>query len=259
MKIMRIAFKPRAKSPHLGWVQALRRPGRNTGRTAPASMQFLRPLQPLPTTSLHHHITSLNLTPHFHHSTLTQQHNRHFHHLHPTNFQFTATQPKRLSTITIREKSAPHAARHEAIHTLRRTSSTLRELTSQTRLAATTFHLQRTLTAKSAHAPQSQPPLTPPAAILIQRNSRIEETIARLSTEVARKQAAPAATPSHDSRSSAATASAHRHSSAPVESVHVAPWLKTAPPAVDIDQLTEQVIRQIDSRMIAHRERMGRY
>jgi hypothetical protein len=30
-----------------------------------------------------------------------------------------------------------------------------------------------------------------------------------------------------------------------------------APPAIDIGQLTEQVVRQIDNRIIAHRERMG--
>ncbi|MEO7143708.1 MAG: hypothetical protein ABI165_09425 [Bryobacteraceae bacterium] len=43
------------------------------------------------------------------------------------------------------------------------------------------------------------------------------------------------------------------------DTVHTAPWLKTpAAPTVNVEQLTDQVIRQIDNRMIAWRERMGK-
>jgi hypothetical protein len=37
-----------------------------------------------------------------------------------------------------------------------------------------------------------------------------------------------------------------------------APAPPAAPPALDLDRLTEAVVRQIDQRLIAHRERMGR-
>lgn len=44
-----------------------------------------------------------------------------------------------------------------------------------------------------------------------------------------------------------------------LETTHEAPWARAAAaPAMSIDYLTDQVIRQIDSRMIAMRERMGR-
>lgn len=256
---MRIALKPRAKSPHLSWMQALRHPGRTTGRTAPAFMQFLRPLQPLVTTNLQNHLTSLRLTLHFHLSSLTQQHKRYSHHLQPKNIQLTTIQAQLPNTLNIRENSASHTTRREAAHTLFRTASTHSQLTAQTGLAATILHLRGTLAPQPAPATQPHLPLTVPAAVLIQRSSRIEETVARLSAEVARKQAVPAAASPHDSASPPATASANRKTHAPADSVHVAPWLKTAPPAVSIDQLTEQVIRQIDSRMIAHRERMGKF
>ena len=43
------------------------------------------------------------------------------------------------------------------------------------------------------------------------------------------------------------------------DTVHAAEWSRTpVPAAVSVHQLTEQVIRQIDSRMIAWRERMGK-
>lgn len=48
------------------------------------------------------------------------------------------------------------------------------------------------------------------------------------------------------------------HREEAVETVHVAPRLKAAAPTVNIDQIADQVIRQIDSRVIAWRERMGR-
>ncbi len=43
------------------------------------------------------------------------------------------------------------------------------------------------------------------------------------------------------------------------ETTHVAPWARAAEaPRINLDQLTNQVIRQIDSRMIAMRERLGK-
>jgi hypothetical protein len=259
MKIMRIAFKSSVKSRHLSWVHALRHPGRTTGRMSPASMRFLRPPQPLLTTTLHTHLTPLHFTPHFHLSSLTRLHNRDSHHLYPANHHVTTIHAQRPNALTINEQSTSHSIRREATHTLLRIAATLRRLTAQSRLAATTSHLNRTITSQQPQATQPHLPANAPAAILIQRSSRIEETVARLSTEVARKQAAAAAASPHGSAASPPTASANRNSHAPTDSVHVAPWLTSAPPALNIDQLTEQVIRQIDSRMIAHRERMGKF
>ncbi len=43
------------------------------------------------------------------------------------------------------------------------------------------------------------------------------------------------------------------------ESTHIAPWTRAAEaPRINLDQLTDQVIRQIDNRMIARRERLGK-
>ena len=54
-------------------------------------------------------------------------------------------------------------------------------------------------------------------------------------------------------------ASARTRAAEPAETVYVAPWSKTAPAsAMSIEHVADQVIRQIDSRMIAWRERMGR-
>lgn len=44
-----------------------------------------------------------------------------------------------------------------------------------------------------------------------------------------------------------------------LETIHEAPWARAAAaPPMSIEYLTDQVIRQIDSRMVAMRERMGR-
>ncbi len=37
-----------------------------------------------------------------------------------------------------------------------------------------------------------------------------------------------------------------------------APGARTAPPAVNVEELTERVVREIDRRLVAHRERLGR-
>ena len=44
-----------------------------------------------------------------------------------------------------------------------------------------------------------------------------------------------------------------------VDTVQTAPWLKAVAPAPNIDQIADHVIRQIDSRMTAWRERMGKF
>ncbi len=44
-----------------------------------------------------------------------------------------------------------------------------------------------------------------------------------------------------------------------LDTASVAAWAKTSTPApINVEHLTDQVIRQIDSRMIAWRERMGK-
>ena len=49
-----------------------------------------------------------------------------------------------------------------------------------------------------------------------------------------------------------------RRSSESLDSVRTAAWAKHAAPAINVDSLTDQVIRQIDNRVISLRERMGR-
>jgi hypothetical protein len=42
------------------------------------------------------------------------------------------------------------------------------------------------------------------------------------------------------------------------DSVHIAEWAKQGAPTLNIDTIAEQVIKQIDNRVIAWRERLGK-
>ena len=95
-----------------------------------------------------------------------------------------------------------------------------------------------------------------------QRTTRTEEKTRELTELTTRRlmdnarQRPPIATPPVPTqREHAATA----ESKVAFDTVHTAPWARTAAPStVDVGRLTEQVIQQIDSRMIAWRERMGK-
>jgi len=89
------------------------------------------------------------------------------------------------------------------------------------------------------------------------RTRRIEDPAQRRAAEVVKLPAAPRTTALAASKPAAPTQPPHRLDEV-VETVHVAPWLKPASPPANIDQIADQVIRQIDSRVIAWRERMGR-
>jgi hypothetical protein len=112
--------------------------------------------------------------------------------------------------------------------------------------------------AAAVHRPRGETEST--RQITIERLQRVEEKTARVSFEVARRQAAPVEGASKSAEARAAGGrTEYGRAGSPLDTVHVAPWLKGASaPAANIEQITEQVIRQIDNRLIAWRERMGK-
>ena len=94
------------------------------------------------------------------------------------------------------------------------------------------------------------------------RSARIEERLQQITEMTVRRaelvSAQPAATtPQKPAAASAFSAAQAGNSS--YDAVHTAPWARSSSPhTTNIEQLTDQVIRQIDNRMIAWRERMGK-
>ncbi len=94
--------------------------------------------------------------------------------------------------------------------------------------------------------------------IVVARARRIEDPVPRMLPEVVRAPAVSRSAPLPQHQAGLAAPSHLRRGQEAAETVHVAPWLKTPAPPVNVAQLAEQVIRQIDNRVIAWRERMGR-
>jgi hypothetical protein len=119
---------------------------------------------------------------------------------------------------------------------------------------------------EGAGMPRSVAPAPMVSAVLreqwIRRTARTEERSLELSEMMTRRQVeSPASRPGPPSP----VASAQQHppqfpdSKPSFETIHTAPWVKAPAPApVIVDRLTDQVIRQIDDRMMAWRERMGK-
>jgi hypothetical protein len=159
----------------------------------------------------------------------------------------TAATPLRQGVLRIPEALVRHL-------------STLRSLQPHTRLFSVLERAQQVSGQPIVASDTVQHQITSLFQLVHHRSQRVEDTAVRISREVSvRKVGAPFTPPLRSPAPISETHPGGRESNRPVDSVHVAPWLKTAPPALSIEQLTEHVIRHIDSRMIACRERMGKY
>jgi hypothetical protein len=246
---------------HTQWVRALRRLGRSADRIAPAAMEFLRRAWPRFSTELHSRVRTLHFHPQIHLAWRTDLLHLHSLFIHrgggaPPILVPPVNTPRRERLP--QPAALPPPAVRATFETLRWSAFTFRFDRLETRSSALTERLSQTFAAQaSASGVSGLREVESVRRIMIERSRRIEEYVPRATTAVARRQVAPAVAPAGAAMPVAERAAAI--SREPVETVHVAPWLRTASPnAVNVEQLTEQVIRQIDSRMIAWRERMGK-
>jgi hypothetical protein len=228
-------------------------------------MELRRTARGRHSTLLHSSFTALHFHPRLQLSLHRESRDFHFSQLHLRTLLSNTTQIAAARATEPRPAGSPPTSTRQSV--LRVPETLLRNLTSLRFLQRHTqsFSVMERLRAIPAPpTPVSDAPVQRQVKSLFQlvhhRTHRVEDSVARISREVAVRKAAPPAPPSP--RLTGQTLEPRpgaREPNQPADSVHVAPWLKTVPPAVSIEQLTEQVIRQIDSRMIACRERMGKY
>jgi hypothetical protein len=92
---------------------------------------------------------------------------------------------------------------------------------------------------------------------VVRQRHRIEERTSKQVAFVTRRVALPAA---HDARSSSAPSQQLNTHAPAANSVHTAPWAQQqlSPPQLNLDALTNHVIQQLDRRLVAARERLGK-
>lgn len=91
---------------------------------------------------------------------------------------------------------------------------------------------------------------------VVRQKHRIEERTSEQVAFVTRRIAVPA---EHDSRSASAAGQQHNAHAPATYSVHTAPWAQQlSPPQLNLEALTNHVIQQLDRRLVAARERLGK-
>jgi hypothetical protein len=91
---------------------------------------------------------------------------------------------------------------------------------------------------------------------VVRQRQRIEERSGEQVSFVTRRVAVQAG---HDSRSSDAAGQQFNAHAPAAHSVHTAPWAQQpSPPQLNLDALTNHVIQQLDRRLVAARERLGK-
>lgn len=186
-------------------------------------------------------------------------------------FSYAGTPAAAASPLPRPGETLPRLLTVEAV---KRQGGYARESTAPPVRSVTTLRTQATFLLQ--HHERSVTPATSPAAVAYAsawspgiaitalprtvaiRVRRVEEPMPQKLPEVAKASAGSRATAVSPAVSAAQTQPPALHDQAVVETVHVAPWLKATPPPANIEQIADQVIRHIDSRVIAWRERMGR-
>jgi len=247
---------------HLRWVRALQRAPRSSGRTVPAAMDLLRRRVPRWSTRVLSNWTALTVRPTLQlsfeqHRALQIAHQHHRSALSTHNLFPTALQQRRVAGQPVVMASSPATS---VFSFLVRILPWFRPAAQHVETRSFIDRVHRTF-ATPATTRRLAAEIAPVRSLtLVHRQlQRVEESISRVSTELAvRKQTAAAAANTRDASPLRDAFPQTRPANSPPDTVHVAAWHKASLPMPGIEQLADQVIRQIDRRMIAFRERMGR-
>jgi hypothetical protein len=249
---------------HAKWVRTLRAPGRITGWSGPVTLNFLRRPRPRnSTTLLESHAVSQHFHARIHLAWHTHGVESHFYPSQPTIFR-VGVQRENVApphATVLRETQQPAVAQ-TTLTTLRLASKAVFEkhvVSRIERLRARSRFLAERLERNVMSTTQTVVRRSEVERILrtaVERSRRTEDNVPRSQAQVARRQRPHTATLANPEMRPADRAPVeHRKAE---ETVHTAPWMRQTALAVNLEQITEQVIRQIDSRMIAWRERMGK-
>jgi hypothetical protein len=248
---------------HAKWVRTLRAPGRIPGWSGPVALNFLRHPRPRHSTTL---LESHAVSQHFHARLHLAWHTHgvasYFYPLQRTIFRVGVQRESVVPPATVSRETQRAAVAQTTLTTLLLGSNAVFEKhvvsrieRLRTRSSFLAERLERSVTAATQTVVRRSEVERTLRAV-VERSRRTEDNVPRSQAQVARRQGPQTATFANPEMRPAERAPFEQRKAE--ETVHTAPWMRQTSPTVNLEQITEQVIRQIDSRMIAWRERMGK-